>query len=283
MIRESLNRAKQGKVQGVTGQKYFYRAKLIWPPMFSYDSWKSHFSQIIVFLRVNFKICKFYRAKLRKISANTKLFFWVFAKLQLKWMCFCHFWKCATDSHRAKSFLQGNLTQTPIKLYETLTSENTHFTHPRCFPMIRESLNRAKQGKVQGVTGQKYFYRAKLIWPPMFSYDSWKSHFSQIIVFLRVNFKICKFYRAKLRKISANTKLFFWVFAKLQLKWMCFCHFWKCGHFSLTDTRCFTMPNCMKNHIFVNLCGGIHRCTFKLASMYYMRLFLIYTLSLKHK
>lgn len=134
---------------------------------------------------------------------------------------------------------------------------------------------RASQGKFQGVSGQKLFLRAKTIWPPMFPYVSWKCHFSQTIVFLRVNFKIGKILRAKTQKISANAKSFFWDFAKLNLKWVWFCHFWKCGHFSLTDTRCFIMPNCIKNNIFVNLCGGIHRCTFKLASMYYMRQFLI--------
>ena len=78
--------------------------------------------------------------------------------------------------------------------------------------MFYYDLIKVLRGKVQGGTGQKCVYGAKLIWPPMFSYGSWKTHFSQIIVFLRVNFKIGKFYGAKLRKISANTKLFFWVF-----------------------------------------------------------------------
>ena len=139
------------------------------------------------------------------------------------------------------------------------------------------------QGNLQGGTGQLLIYRATFNWPPMFYYKTWKTWFSRIIVFLRGYFKISKIYRATFLKISANTKLFFEFFIKLQLKWMCFCHFWKCGHFSLTDTRCFIMPNCMKNAIFVNLCGGIQRCTFKLAPIYYMRLFLIYTLSLKQK
>ena len=194
-----------------------------------------------------------------------------------------HLTNVLTNSLRANSFFTGQFHKTPINLYETFTSKNAHFTHTRCFTMIHEKFYRAKQGKLQGVSGQIYFFRAKTIWPPMFSYVSWKVPFSQIIVFLRVNFKIGKFFRASLTKIFANTKLFFEFFVKLQLKWMCFCHFWKCGHFSLTDTRCFIMPNCIKNTIFVNLCGGIQRCTFKLASMYYMRVFLIYTLLLKHK
>ena len=65
------------------------------------------------------------------------------------------------------------------------------------------------------------------------------------------------------------------IYKILKLMW-----FWKCGKKSLFHTRCFIMPHCIKNTIFVNLCGG---CTFKLTSMYYMRLFFIYTLSLKHK
>ena len=121
------------------------------------------------------------------------------------------------------------------------------------------------QGKVQGVTGQKCFYRAKLIWPPMFSYDSWKMRFSQIIVFLRVNFKISKIYRAKLKKISANTKLFFWNFTNCNWNECVFVIFWKCGHFSLTDTRCFIMPNCMKNHIFCQFVWGDTQVHFQIS------------------
>ena len=148
---------------------------------------------------------------------------------------------------------------------------------PDVFLWVNKTLtgqNRAKYRAAQGkniFTGQSWFD------PRCFTMIHEKCHFSQTIVFLRVNFKIGAILQGKVEKNFCKHKIVFLSFCKLQLKWMCFCHFWKCGHFSLTDTRCFIMPNCMKNHIFVNLCGGVHRCTFKLASMYYMRLFLIYT------
>ena len=102
---ENSYRAKQGKLQGVTGQKLFYRAKTIWLPMFSYDTWKCHFSQTIVFLRVNFKNGKIYRAKTQKISANAKLLFEIFVKLKLNWnemnviLSFLKMWPFFTHWH----------------------------------------------------------------------------------------------------------------------------------------------------------------------------------------
>ena len=140
-------------------------------------------------------------------------------------------------------------------------------------------FNEILQGVSGQISGRLRAFRAKTIWPPMFSYVSWKCHFSQTIVFLRYNMKIGVISQGKNSKNFCKHKIVFWDFCKIaiaiEMKWMCFCHFWKCGHFSLTDTRCFIMPNCIKNTIFVNLCGGIQRCTFKLASMYYMRQFLI--------
>lgn len=114
---------------------------------------------------------------------------------------------CHQKRYRATFILQGNFHKTPIKLYKTLTSKNTHFTHPRCFTMIREISYRATY---RAATGQLLIYRATFNWPPMFYYKTWKSRFSQTIVFLRVNFKISQIYRATFEKISANTKLFFW-------------------------------------------------------------------------
>lgn len=166
-------------------------------------------------------------------------------------------------------------SQNPYKsLWNNHIKKCTFHTHP----MFYYVLIKNSQGKFQGVSGQKLSLRAKTIWPPMFPYDTWKCGFSQNIVFLRGYVKTGKFLRAKTQKISANAKLLFLKFCKIEMKWMCFCHFWKCDKKTLFHTRCFIMPNCIKKHIFVNLCGGIHRCTFKLASMYYMRPFLIYTL-----
>ena len=130
--------------------------------------------------------------------------------IEMKWMCFCHFWKCGHKQSQGKIIFYRANSRNP---YKTLWNFNIKKYTLHTPPMFSYDSWKTLQGKVQGVTGQKSFYRAKLIWPPMFSYDSWKSHFSQIIVFLRVNFKIGKIYRAKLKKISANTKLFFWVFA----------------------------------------------------------------------
>ena len=166
---------------------------------------------------------------------------------------------------QGKIIFTGQFHKPPIKLYETLTSENTHFTHPRCFTMICENLYRAGQGKVQGGTGQKCVYRAKLIWPPMFFYDLLKSHFSRIIVFLRVNFKIGKIYRAKLRKISANTKIFFEFLLKLHL-----------NEKKATDVSLCTL---MKNTHFCQFMW-VH---FQISLNVLYETILNYTLSLKHK
>ena len=119
--------------------------------------------------------------------------------------------------------------------------------------MFYYDLMKILQGKVQGGTGQKCVYRAKLIWHPMFSYVSWKMRFSQIIVFLRVNFKISKFYRAKLRKIFANTKFIF-EFCE-NCNWNVFCHFEMWPFFTHWHPM-FHYAQCMKNHIFVNFVWG---------------------------
>ena len=71
---------------------------------------------------------------------------------------------------QGKNIFTGQSHKPPIKLYVTFTSKNTHFTHPRCFTMIYENFTGQS-------TGHHRAYRAKLIWPPMFYYDTWKVPF----------------------------------------------------------------------------------------------------------
>lgn len=120
---------------------------------------------------------------------------------------------CPQSVSGQKLALRANSQNPYNSLWNINIKKCTFHTHP----MFYYVLIKISQGKFQGVSGQKYFLRAKTIWPPMFPYVSWKCRFSQNIVFLRGYVKTGKFLRAKTQKISANAKLLFWNFVKL--KW----------------------------------------------------------------
>ena len=93
--------------------------------------------------------------------------------------------------------------------------------HISLTPDVLLWFNEILQSVSGQISGRLRAFRAKTIWHPMFSYVSWKCHFSQNIVFLRYNMKIGVISQGRISKNFCKHKIVFWDFCKNwnEMKW----------------------------------------------------------------